>query len=251
MTQAKSGKQSGGTFLGFIAGLVCGLAVAVAVAIFITKAPIPFVDRTGNKGVDAQPITGVQLPDPNKPFYSKDAPGTHPPASAAGGTAAPGTAAPPAAPVATAPNASAPAAAAPATSAAVTASPKNTAASPAAPAAAPAAPSATTTAPADKKLSLFDVAPSAPTPAKSDPAGDDGKARYLLQAGAFKTESDAEAMRAKLTLLGMEAKVSMGEKDGATLYRVRIGPIGKLDELNRTRQTLVQNGIEPSIISVK
>ena len=243
MTPVKVGRQTGGTFLGFIAGLVCGLAVAVAVAIFITKAPIPFVDKTGNKGVDAQPIAGVQLPDPNKPFYSKDAPGVHAPSAVpvpapavtpptTSSTAPAGVSVSPPTPVA-------------ATAPAATTKPSST------PAAAPTAPAS------DKKLSLFDVsppptsAPPAAAPAKPESAADDGKARYLLQAGAFKTEGDAEAMRAKLTLLGMDAKVSAGEKDGATLYRVRIGPINKLDELNRTRQTLVQNGIEPSIISVR
>ena len=38
-------QQRGGTALGFILGLVVGLAVALAVAVYVTKVPIPFVNK--------------------------------------------------------------------------------------------------------------------------------------------------------------------------------------------------------------
>ena len=34
-------------------------------------------------------------------------------------------------------------------------------------------------------------------------------------------------------------------------YRVRIGPYTKIDDLNRTRATLAQNGIEATLVKVK
>ena len=38
-------QQRGGTILGFIIGVVFGLASALAVAIYVTKVPVPFVNK--------------------------------------------------------------------------------------------------------------------------------------------------------------------------------------------------------------
>ena len=38
--------QHGGTFLGIIIGVVIGLAGALAVAIYVTKVPVPFMNKT-------------------------------------------------------------------------------------------------------------------------------------------------------------------------------------------------------------
>ena len=125
----------------------------------------------------------------------------------------------------------------------------------------------------EKKFSFYDLAPGAgdkpadkpavqpakpdakpadakPADAKPAAAADD-KTKYLLQAGAFKSQADAEAMKAKLALLGFNAAVSSADKDGAPVYRVRIGPIDKLDEANRTRQTLAQSGVDASVMTLK
>jgi cell division protein FtsN len=61
---------------------------------------------------------------------------------------------------------------------------------------------------------------------------------YVLQAGSYKNFADADRVRAKLALLGIESKVQKVSVDSDTWHRVRIGPISKLDELNRLRQTL-------------
>ena len=68
--------QGGGTILGFLGGLVVGLIVAVVVAIFITRAPVPFVNKTGNKSSDRviEPKAGVAVPDPNQSLNSKSKP---------------------------------------------------------------------------------------------------------------------------------------------------------------------------------
>lgn len=79
---------------------------------------------------------------------------------------------------------------------------------------------------------------------------DDGS-RYLLQAGAFKTTDDADAMRARLALLGMDAKVTPRDQDGTTLYRVRLGPYGSIDEVNRMRKLMAENGIDVQLIKVR
>jgi len=75
---------------------------------------------------------------------------------------------------------------------------------------------------------------------------------FLLQAGAFQNPADADNLKARLALLGVEAGVepiNLAEK--GTWYRVRIGPYTKVDEINRVRQTLAQNGIEASLVKLK
>jgi cell division protein FtsN len=46
---------------------------------------------------------------------------------------------------------------------------------------------------------------------------------YFVQAGAFPNQQDADAQRAKLAMLGWEARVSEREQNGRTVYRVRMG----------------------------
>ncbi len=62
--------QRGTTLVGFIAGLVLGLAIAVAVALFITNAPVPFVNKVRPASENVNPAGSGPLPDPNKPLYS-------------------------------------------------------------------------------------------------------------------------------------------------------------------------------------
>jgi cell division protein FtsN len=84
-----------------------------------------------------------------------------------------------------------------------------------------------------------------PAPAAS--AADSG--RLMLQTGAFKSPQDADSMRARLALLGLDARVSQVTQDGATvLYRVRIGPYRELDDLSGIRRTLSENGIEAQVV---
>lgn len=88
--------------------------------------------------------------------------------------------------------------------------------------------------------------------AKAAADGKDLKDFYLLQAGAFQNPADADNLKAKLALLGLEASVeptNLAEK--GMWYRVRIGPYTKIDDLNRTRSTLAQNGIEATLVKVK
>ena len=73
----------------------------------------------------------------------------------------------------------------------------------------------------------------------------------MLQVGAFKNTDDADVLRARIALLGLDAKVTANLVDGATLYRVRLGPYGPLDDLNGIRRTLSENGMEAQLIHVK
>jgi len=75
---------------------------------------------------------------------------------------------------------------------------------------------------------------------------------FLLQAGSFPNPADADNLKARLALLGIEAGVEpIDLPEKGTWYRVRIGPYTKIDEINRVRQTLAQNGIEASLVKIK
>jgi cell division protein FtsN len=68
---------------------------------------------------------------------------------------------------------------------------------------------------------------------------------HLLQAGSFQNADDAEKLKAKLALLGVEANVqSAAIPDKGIWYRVRLGPYKTEDEVNRARGFLKQNGVE-------
>ncbi|MBU3724769.1 MAG: SPOR domain-containing protein [Burkholderiaceae bacterium] len=73
---------------------------------------------------------------------------------------------------------------------------------------------------------------------------------YLIQVGAFKAIEDAEQMRARMAILGFEARVSNTEKDGQTLHRVRVGPYSSIEELNKAKLRVSENGIESTVIRV-
>lgn len=87
--------------------------------------------------------------------------------------------------------------------------------------------------------------PPAAPPSGAQPSPGDG---YLLQAGAFRASDDAEGMKARLALLGFEARVVPAEVNGQPMYRVRIGPFAKQEDAARARARLIDGGIEASVI---
>jgi SPOR domain len=83
----------------------------------------------------------------------------------------------------------------------------------------------------------------------TESAAASGKEIYMLQAGAFQSESDADALKAKIAFAGMEATVKpVNLPDKGTLYRVRIGPFRSVDEVNRVKTALAQNGVIAVIV---
>jgi cell division protein FtsN len=95
------------------------------------------------------------------------------------------------------------------------------------------------------------AAAAAAAPAAAPAAtGPEANGRVMLQTGAFKSAQDADAMRARLALLGLDARVSQVTQDGGAtvLYRVRIGPYRELDDLSGIRRTLSENGIEAQVV---
>jgi cell division protein FtsN len=93
-------------------------------------------------------------------------------------------------------------------------------------------------------------APAAPT-AKAPPAAAKAGAveSYFLQAGAYATEADADNMKARIAFVGLEAQVKpVNAADKGTLYRVRLGPYQSLEDANRIKAALSQNGVAAAII---
>lgn len=78
----------------------------------------------------------------------------------------------------------------------------------------------------------------------------DDKWKYYLQAGAFREQTDAESIRAKLALMGVEAKISERQSETGLLYRVRVGPFGEIEAMNRVRSKLSDNGVDAAVVRV-
>jgi cell division protein FtsN len=75
---------------------------------------------------------------------------------------------------------------------------------------------------------------------------------YFIQAGSFQNPADADNQKARLAILGYESSVEPANlPDKGTWYRVRLGPYTKVEEINRVRQALAQNGIDASLIKIK
>lgn len=199
-------KQRGGTILGFVMGVVVGLGAALAVAVYVTKVPIPFVNKGQSRSPD-QDVAESQKNknwDPNAPLYGKN----------------------------------------------------------------PAKPA--TPAPAIPEVGSVPESQAVPTPASkterkpavsADPLGDLAKVRatnssvepftYFVQAGAFRNAEDAESQRAKLSLGGVEAKVSEREQSGRTVFRVRVGPFDKKEEAEKIKERLDAAGMETALVRVQ
>lgn len=67
---------------------------------------------------------------------------------------------------------------------------------------------------------------------------------YVLQAGSFSAHSDADRRRAELALHGIESRVQRARVNNRDYFRVYVGPIEDLEELNITRSRLRAAKIE-------
>ncbi len=230
-------KQVGGTFVGIVLGLIVGLAIAVIVALYITRSPTPFVAKlTGGGASDASAASDVDL---NRSLQGKSpgqavpgAPQPQPQAQAgnSGGNLEPQIIEEPTSPgQAQAPKV------VPGTAPVTEAQ---------APAAAPAAPASR---PAQNTANTPAQPPSAGASASGN-AANDANSGYLLQVGAYKTETDAEQQRARLAFQGFESKVTRRDAAGVTYFRVRVGPFTKFADMNSARQRLADAGIDTVVI---
>jgi cell division protein FtsN len=73
---------------------------------------------------------------------------------------------------------------------------------------------------------------------------------YVLQAGSYRNESDAQRVRKQLAMQGIAANVQRVAVDADTWFRVRVGPINNLDELNKKRHLLQAADLDALVIRV-
>jgi cell division protein FtsN len=73
---------------------------------------------------------------------------------------------------------------------------------------------------------------------------------YVLQAGSYRNQPDAERVRAQLAKQGIEATVQRVAVDADVWHRVRIGPISDLARLNATRESLRRADVDAIVVRV-
>jgi len=202
-------RQAGSVIVGIIIGVVLGLAAALAVAVYVTKVPVPFMNRGQSRTAeqDAAETRKNRDWDPNAPLYGKN-----------------------------------PAKAVPASPPGVMAPVPPTAAIPAPAIVPPVAPAIGGKPSADP---LGDFAAARTAPSAADPFF------YFVQAGAFRTPEDAEAQRAKLSLMGIDAKVTEREQSGRQVFRVRVGPFDRKEDADRQKEKLEAGGVETALVRVQ
>ena len=118
-------------------------------------------------------------------------------------------------------------------------------------AAQPAEPDAAPSAPSDPATAARADAAQSPAATASSAAPADPTARYLLQAGSFSASGDAEALKARIALLGLSARVESAQVDNRTVYRVRMGPYGTASELADAKGKLESGGLDALAIRMQ
>jgi len=183
-------RSRSGVLFTLLLGVILGLAAAVAVALFVTKAPVPFLDKASR--APETPLENVrEAPDPNRRLAGNapQAPESTPPAADA----------------------------------------------------------ARNTLTQDIDQLIASLSQGQPAPPAAAPAGVQ-QTLYYLQVGAFRSIDDAEALKARILLLGLSGFVQAVQIDGTTLHRVRVGPFRGIDDMNRSRITLGKNNIASAVV---
>jgi cell division protein FtsN len=236
-------KQLGNTVIGIIIGLVVGLGLALGVAVYVTKVPVPFVNKGQTRSADQDAAEAKKNKgwDPNAPMYGKQLVKPAPAASAAVGAES--------------------------TKDAGKELGKETPKEPAKDIA-KSEPAKTDPPKTEGKTAIATVpvpkpeAKPDPKPAvTADPIGDLAKAKssasgvdpftYFIQVGAYRTVEDAESWRAKLSLSGIEAKVTEREQSGRPIFRVRVGPFDKKDEADKAKERMAAAGLDTALVRVQ
>lgn len=207
-------RQRGGFVLGLVVGLLVGLSLALGVALYITKAPVPFVNKVPHRTAeqDQAELARNRNWDPNAGLSGRN---SRP-------SATPGAVDPvlPAATSASTPGTPDPAAPGRDPAAILAGAPL--AAPPAAPAAA-----------------------SAPAAPRVDPFF------FFVQAGAYTRADEAEQQRARLAMLGQPARITEREQNGRVVYRVRVGPFETRPEADGLQGKLQESGIASQLVRVE
>ena len=212
----KSTKKSrGGTLLGIMIGLILGLVAAVLVALFVTQAPMPFVDKASREPSKTVLPDLRNAPDPNIGLQGS-------------------TSQPKLEPIPTVPDSTPPSVANSEPSGdnlgdfiSGLAKPKPQ--------------------PKPQPEQIPGVSQVKPATPSTNVAANT-QTTYYLQAGAFKSKADADTMQARILMLGLQTQIQVAEINGETINRVRVGPFAGIDALNKARSQLGQENIETAVV---
>lgn len=101
------------------------------------------------------------------------------------------------------------------------------------------------------RFDFYEILPGKQEPVARRDAGAPEREVMYLQAGAFQKSADADNLKARLALAGLEAQIQTATlSDSSVWHRVRLGPYATSAELDRARAVLRENKIEPSVIKV-
>lgn len=207
-------RDFGGTFSGLLIGFVIGLGLALALAVYVTKVPVPFLNKTQTRSADQDAVEAKKNKDwdPNSALYGKN------PAKGPEVSTSPDSTAAPIAPTA----------------------PKADIKTESKEAAAPAS-----SAKADTADPLADLVKSKNADAAAEPF------HYFVQVGAFNKAEDAERQKAQLALNGWEAQLSERDQGGNLVYRVRLGPFSNRDQAEEIRKKLEDKGTSSILVKTQ
>jgi len=91
-----------------------------------------------------------------------------------------------------------------------------------------------------------------PKKARAAAAKSEEEVRYALQAASLANFNDADQLKAKLALAGLEARIEKVTIEGrGDFYRVRLGPYAKLEDLEAATKQLDQLGIKALRLKLK
>jgi cell division protein FtsN len=88
------------------------------------------------------------------------------------------------------------------------------------------------------------------TRTREERVGKNKKASYVIQAGSSRDPKEADALKAKLALMGIESKIQKAKVESMIWYRVKIGPYSQMGSVNTIMSRLQENGMKPVITEV-
>jgi cell division protein FtsN len=233
---SKSG-GGGGMMAGVLIGLIVGIGAAVGLAMYLNKSSTPFanMEKFDRKADASTPVVKPEVLEPGTRITDQ------PPVQAKQEQTPAPAALPPAEELSPPP-------ATPAPTPAPAAKPQHERAKPAQ----PAQPQAKTD-DSSPDFDFYKILPgqvdAVPGNGKqnksSEPSASAPAKKTYLQLGAFQHENEADNLKAKLALLGIEAKIqSVNVPDKGLVHRVRVGPFGSAAEADRMRSQLKLSGID-------
>ncbi|OHX17477.1 sporulation protein [Chromobacterium amazonense] len=232
-SSSSSRSGGGGMMAGMIIGLIIGVAVAVGLAMYLNRSPASFQTKNQAKAETSQPPTELLAPGTRiseAASATASAPPPHPAQSSAQATLD-STEAVPLPPPGAATHENKPKPAAPPAQAKHDGN--------------------------DQRFDFYKILPGQVDAVTSDakagePSSSAQAKKVYLQLGAFQNQDEADNLKAKLALLGVEAKIqSVSVPDKGMVHRVRVGPLSRQDEVDRLRAQLKQNGIAASVVKAE